>query len=127
MRHPALFWVQNNYACMIVDCRGRFKSQGQFYKYVNEAEDGFDTVQWLAEQPWCSGQICCFGVSYLAHVQTSMACLAPPNLTAMFVVKGGFFDAITSGIRQVSVYYYYYCCWLCSIDQCDIVVLGWCF
>lgn len=52
MRHPALYWVQNGYACVIQDVRGRFKSSGHFFKYINEAADGYDTVQWLAQQPW---------------------------------------------------------------------------
>ena len=59
-----------------------------------------DSTQPYAKQPWCNGEICTFGVSYLAHVQTSLACLNPPQLKAMFVLKGGFFDSFTSGIRQ---------------------------
>ena len=80
--------------------RGRYRSEGTFYKYVNEARDGYDTVEWAAEQPWCDGQIGTTGVSYLCHVQTFMAALNPPHLKAMFCIKGGFYNAHTCGIRQ---------------------------
>lgn len=38
-------WATHGYACFIQDCRGRYRSEGTFYKYVNEAEDGYDTVE----------------------------------------------------------------------------------
>ena len=79
-RHPALYWVQHGYACFVQDCRGRFQSEGKFTKYINEAEDGYDTIEWLAQQPWSDKRIFTFGVSYLAHTQLSAACLAPPSL-----------------------------------------------
>jgi predicted acyl esterase len=41
----------------VQDCRGRFKSKGTFYKYVGEAEDGYDSVEWIAEQPWSNGNV----------------------------------------------------------------------
>jgi len=34
------------------DCRGRYASEGVFTKYLNEAEDGYDTLIWLGEQSW---------------------------------------------------------------------------
>lgn len=93
-------WARHGYACLIQDCRGRYNSEGTFYKYVNEAEDGYDTVEWMAQQPWCDGNIGTIGASYLCHVQTFMAALSPPHLKAMFCIKGGFYNAHTSGVRQ---------------------------
>lgn len=93
-------WAAHGYACLIQDCRGRYNSGGTFYKYVNEAQDGYDTVEWMARQPWCNGRVGTTGVSYLCHVQTFMAALNPPHLRAMFCIKGGFYNAHTSGIRQ---------------------------
>ncbi len=49
-------WADNGYACFIQDCRGRYQSEGVFYKYVNEAEDGYDTVEWMAQQNWCDSR-----------------------------------------------------------------------
>ena len=37
-RERGSFWVDNGYACFIQDCRGRYRSEGGFYKYLNEAE-----------------------------------------------------------------------------------------
>ena len=93
-------WAAHGYACLIQDCRGRYNSEGTFYKYLNEARDGYDTVEWMARQAWCNGKVGTTGVSYLCHVQTFMAALNPPHLKAMFCIKGGFYNAHTCGIRQ---------------------------
>ena len=86
LRSPGIYWTQNGYACFLQDVRGRFKSEGEFYKYTGEAVDGYDTVEWLAVQSWCNGNICTDGPSYLCHVQTSMCLLRPPHLKACFMV-----------------------------------------
>lgn len=88
------------YAVVVQDCRGRYRSEGAFTKYVNEAEDGFDTLAWIAAQPWCDGQVGTYGLSYGAHVQMAAACLNPPALRCMVVDCGGFSDAYRAGIRQ---------------------------
>jgi len=82
------------------DCRGRHASEGEFVKYINEAEDGYDTLAWLVEQPWCDGRIGSMGLSYAAHTQLAMACLNPPGLRTMVLDSGGFADAFHCGIRQ---------------------------
>jgi putative CocE/NonD family hydrolase len=88
------------YAVVIQDCRGRFQSEGEFKKYVNEGEDGYDTLAWILQQPWCNGRIGTFGLSYGAHVQTALAAFGPPGLAALWVDSGGFSSAFHSGIRQ---------------------------
>lgn len=87
-------------AVMYQDCRGRYASQGIFTKYLNEPEDGFDTLTWISEQSWCNGRIGTMGLSYAAHTQLSMACLNPPNLHTMILDSGGFANAYHCGIRQ---------------------------
>ncbi|WEJ98103.1 MAG: CocE/NonD family hydrolase [Candidatus Sphingomonas phytovorans] len=88
------------YAYVLQDCRGRYGSEGTFTKYLNEAEDGADTLAWLREQPWCDGRIGTLGLSYGAHVQSALACLDPPGLGAMFLDSGGFSSAYHGGARQ---------------------------
>ncbi len=88
------------FACVFQDCRGRYKSSGVFIKYINEAEDGFDTCQWLIQQPWCNGSIGTMGLSYAAHTQMALACLNPPGLQCMALDSGGFSSAYECGIRQ---------------------------
>lgn len=82
------------------DCRGRHASEGEFVKYINEAEDGYDTLAWLVEQPWCNGRVGSMGLSYAAHTQLAMACLNPPGLCTMVLDCGGFANAFHCGIRQ---------------------------
>jgi putative CocE/NonD family hydrolase len=82
------------------DCRGRHGSQGTFTKYINEGEDGYDTLAWIIEQPWCNGRVGSMGLSYAAHTQLAMACLNPPGLTTMVLDSGGFYNAYQCGVRQ---------------------------
>ena len=93
-------FVAAGYAYVLQDCRGRYGSEGKFVKYLNEAEDGYDTLAWLVEQPWCNGRIGTLGLSYCAHVQAALASLDPPGLAAMFLDCGGFSSAYHNGARQ---------------------------
>ena len=96
----AAFFAENGYVAVMQDCRGRYASQGGFSKYVDEGRDGYDTVEWLAQQPWCNGKIGTFGLSYAAHTQAALACLNPPHLAAMWLECGGFASAFHSGCRN---------------------------
>lgn len=88
------------YAVVFQDCRGRYGSEGEFTKYLSEAPDGYDTIQWIADQPWCTGKVGTMGLSYAAHTQLAAACLAPPALAGMILDSGGFSNAYRCGIRQ---------------------------
>lgn len=94
------YLASRGFAVVMQDCRGRYNSEGTFRKYVNEAEDGYDTLQWLVEQPWCNGRIGTMGLSYGAHTQSALACLGPPGLACMFMDSGGFASAYHGGIRR---------------------------
>jgi putative CocE/NonD family hydrolase len=69
------------------DSRGRYASEGQYVPFTVErtgdAEDGYDTVEWLAEQPCCNGRVGTMGGSYNAWMQWELARLRPPHLAAM--------------------------------------------
>ena len=96
----ASFFTSRGYVTVVQDCRGRYASEGEFTKYVNEGPDGCDTLEWLARQPWCNGRVGTFGVSYAAHVQAALACLNPPQLACMWMDSGGFSNAFLSGCRN---------------------------
>lgn len=96
----AAYFVRHGYAVVFQDCRGRYGSEGEFVKYLSDANDGYDTVVWLTKQSWCNGSVCTMGLSYAAHTQAALACLNPPGLAAMFLDSGGFSNAYQSGIRQ---------------------------
>ena len=76
-------FVEAGYAVVMQDCRGRFDSDGAWEPYVHEAEDGYDTQQWIGRQPWCDGNIGTFGVSYPGFTQTQPAPLQSPYVTAL--------------------------------------------
>ena len=96
----AAFFTNSGYVTVVQDCRGRYESEGGFSKYVDEGRDGYDTVEWLAQQPWCNGKVGTFGLSYAAHTQAALASLNPPHLSAMWLECGGFASAYHSGCRN---------------------------
>ncbi len=73
-------YVEAGYALIYQDVRGRGDSDGEFDFYHNEAADGFDTIEWIARQPWSNGDVCMLGVSYLGAVQWLAAKEQPPHL-----------------------------------------------
>jgi putative CocE/NonD family hydrolase len=75
--------AQRGYNVMIVDCRGRFASDGVFTCFVDEGRDGYDTIEWAARQPWADGQVGTFGASYVGATQWLAAAETPPSLKAM--------------------------------------------
>ena len=62
-------FAKAGYAAVMQDCRGRFESEGKWRPYVDEAQDGYDTQEWIGAQPWCDGTIGTFGVSYPGFTQ----------------------------------------------------------
>ena len=79
-----IHFAQSGYVAVIQDVRGRYESEGQWDPFRSEAEDGYDTIEWAARQPWSNGKVATEGGSYLGHVQWRAASLAPPSLVAAF-------------------------------------------
>jgi putative CocE/NonD family hydrolase len=75
--------VQDGFVVVVQDTRGRFGSEGHFVPFINEGADGFDTVQWLAEQRWSNGRVGMYGASYYAATQLLAAIEQPPALKAI--------------------------------------------
>ena len=82
------YYAERGYIAAMQDVRGRFMSEGTFYPFAHEGPDGYDTVEWLAAQPWCNGKVGTFGQSYEAAVQSALASLNPPHLAAMIPTFG---------------------------------------
>ncbi|RAW45583.1 acyl esterase [Halorubrum sp. 48-1-W] len=82
------WYAERGYVVALQDVRGRYASDGEFYLLANEAEDGADTVEWLADRPYCDGQVGTMGTSYMAWVQNALATQRPRGLAAMFVNQG---------------------------------------
>ncbi len=82
------FFARRGYVCVNQDVRGRFKSDGEWYPFAKEAPDGYDTVEWLAAQPWSNGRVGTMGGSYCGSDQSALATLNPPHLSTMIVAVG---------------------------------------
>ena len=79
------FWVPRGYAHVVVDVRGCNDSEGQYDLFgPQEQQDLFDIIEWVAEQPWCNGNIGMSGVSYFGRTQLFAAEQQPPHLKAIF-------------------------------------------
>jgi uncharacterized protein len=75
--------VQQGFAVVIQDTRGRFASDGVFSVFTDEARDGADTIAWLRKQPFSNGRVGMYGVSYGGMAQLLAAAERPPGLAAI--------------------------------------------
>ena len=76
-------YASKGYVYAVQDVRGRFKSDGIFEPFRNEGKDGYDTIEWLAAQPWCTGKIGMIGGSYDGLTQWHAAAEKPPHLVTI--------------------------------------------
>ena len=84
--------AEAGYAVVAHDIRGRWASDGMFHPLFNadwkDGEDGYDTIEWAAAQPWSNSRVGTFGYSYVSWTQWALAPTKPPHLVTMFT--GGF-------------------------------------
>ena len=80
----AVYFARRGYAYVFQDTRGRHESEGKWEPFRNDIEDGYDTIEWAARQPWSNGKVGMQGGSYLGHVQWRAAMSNPPHLVTIF-------------------------------------------
>ena len=80
----AVYFSRRGYVYVFQDVRGRHESEGQWEPFRDDIEDGYDTIEWAAVQPWSNGKIGMEGGSYLGHVQWRAAQAQPPHLVTIF-------------------------------------------
>jgi putative CocE/NonD family hydrolase len=96
--------VRHGYVVVLQDVRGQFRSEGEFNPYLQEVDDGHDSIEWVAAQPYVNGKVGTYGLSYPGAVQWMTAPTRPPHLVAMvpamtfansrhFIYQGGIFEA----------------------------------
>jgi uncharacterized protein len=105
------------YVVFFQDVRGRYTSDGDWTPFVHESEDGYDTIEWIAAQPYSNGKVGMFGGSYVGATQVLAAIAHPPHLAGICPVvtasnyhdgwtyQGGAFEqwfseSWTSGLAQ---------------------------
>lgn len=93
------WFAERGYVAVDQDCRGCFNSEGDVNFLFPEAEDGFDTLRWIADQPWSNGRVGSWGCSWASWTQTAMAALGPENLKAMIPNMSGA-NAHESSVRH---------------------------
>ena len=79
----ASWWAARGYVTVVQDCRGRFRSEGDWYPFVHEADDGYDAVEWAARLPGTDGRVAMYGYSYPGATQLLAASQRPPSLVTI--------------------------------------------
>jgi len=112
--------ASRGYVVFLQDVRGRYTSEGEWYPFLHESEDGYDTIEWIAAQPYSDGRVGMFGGSYVGATQMLAAIAHPPHLAGIcpvvtasdyhdgWVYQGGAFEqwfdeSWTSGLAQESL------------------------
>lgn len=82
------YLARRGYVLCRVDVRGTGRSDGvALDEYTaDETRDGYDAVEWLAGQPWCTGNVGMWGISYGGFTAIQVAALRPPHLRAIVPV-----------------------------------------
>lgn len=76
--------ASHGYIVVLQDTRGRFDSDGEFYPFLYERNDGYDTVEWAAALPASNGKVGMYGGSYVGATQMLAAISEPPHLVSIF-------------------------------------------
>jgi len=74
------------YVVVAQDVRGRYSSDGEWYTFKYESQDGYDTVEWAAALPYTNGKVGMFGGSYVGATQMLTAISSPPHLAGILPV-----------------------------------------
>ena len=76
--------VEHGYVLIAQDTRGRYASEGEWYPFKHESDDGYDTVEWAASLPYSDGKVGMYGGSYVGATQYLAAIANPPHLAGIF-------------------------------------------
>ena len=80
----AQWLAARGYAVVNADVRGRYESEGDWDPFdPKHKTDGYDLVEWLARQPWSTGKVGTWGLSYMGWAQWWTATQTPPSLVCM--------------------------------------------
>jgi putative CocE/NonD family hydrolase len=113
----ALRAATHGFVAIVQDVRGRYTSEGEWYTFKHESDDGYDTVEWAATLPYSNGKVGMWGGSYVGATQMLAAIAHPPHLAGICPVvtasnyhegwtyQGGAFEqwfdqSWTSGLAQ---------------------------
>ena len=78
-------WAERGYTVVIQGTRGRYDSGGKYDPLRHERQDGIETLQWIAEQPWYDGRLGMWGGSYFGYTQWAIADHQNPGPQALLI------------------------------------------
>jgi uncharacterized protein len=92
-----IYLASRGYVAIFQDTRGRFDSEGEFYPFKYEMNDGYDTIEWAAGLEYANGDVGMFGGSYVGATQMLAAIAKPPHLKAIFpyITASEYYDGWT--------------------------------
>ena len=95
--NTGVYLASRGYVAILQDTRGRFDSEGEFYPFKHEINDGYDTVEWAAALEYSTGDVGMFGASYVGATQMLASVSKPPHLKAIFpyVTASEYYDGWT--------------------------------
>ena len=108
------YYAERGYVVVANDVRGRYASEGIWRLIVDDPQDGFEVVEWMARQDWSDGKVGTFGTSYPGGTQHALAEMNPPHLTTMVPI-----DAVSncgvSGMRHGGAFELRFMNWIFQI------------
>ncbi len=75
--------VHHGFMVVAQDVRGRYQSEGEWYPFKHETDDGYDAVEWAAALPHSNGKVGMFSGSYVGATQMLAAIGHPPHLAGI--------------------------------------------
>lgn len=116
------YFVSRGYCYVVGDYRGIGSSEGEmpgmFSQY--EGEDGYDIIEWMAEQPWCNGQIGGTGTCYFGFTQLIIAEQQPPHLKCIAPFELNFDDFYERGFYTGGVHHLVWYCLTSGAHPCRV-------
>jgi putative CocE/NonD family hydrolase len=79
----AEYLMARGYRVVAQDVRGKFRSEGEAMLFVNEARDGYDSIEWITQQSWSNGRVAMWGDSYYGYTQWAAVSTQHPALKAI--------------------------------------------
>jgi len=101
------YFVARGYVHVIAEARGTGYSEGEFGSTSQRAQDGYDLIEWIGQQPWCNGNVGMLGMSGFAVIQYHIAALHPPHLKAIFAFEAES-DRYRHGFYHGGIFNFYF-------------------
>jgi putative CocE/NonD family hydrolase len=115
----ARYLVPHGYVVVLQDVRGRYASEGRWFPVRDDPGDGYDTAQWLGQQPWFDGNLGTMGSSYGGATQHALAIGGAPYLKAM-VPRNAMSDFGRYGVRHNGAFELRWLNWIFTLGDPNV-------